>query len=251
MDGDATRICLAPADRWWAEGASRPRRPARGWLARAAFGLVAAAGVVGAAALASAPPGAPPSEAAASPPVESEILNSSLAPAFELDGEGALRPRYEAWVERKSGGRRDAVSVGALAGAAAAVRVEMWRRPAAGIAGSLFVEVAEQAAAAGAAVERWGGSAIAASGQGPVEWAEATLDAGGERRACVGFRLLGRVDGGLRGFACAAKGAKLDGASASCLVDRVALTRAGRKAGFGDVVKETTSRRGACRGALS
>jgi hypothetical protein len=142
------------------------------------------------------------------------------------------------------------LSLGALAGAAPAARIEMWRRPAASAPGSLFVEVAEQAAAAGAAVERWSAGAIAASAQGPVEWAETTLDAGGERRTCVGFRLLGRIDGGLRGFACAAKGAKLDGEAASRLIECVTLTRAGREAGFGDIVKATPGRRAACRGAV-
>jgi hypothetical protein len=250
VDGEAMRIGLEPADRWRTEGASRARRRARSWAARAALGLAAAAGVVGAAAVASAPPSEAPRQAAAAAPAESEVVDSSLAPAFELEGEGAARPRYEARVGRKSGARRDVLSLGAVAGAAPALRLEMWRRPAAGKPGSLFVEVAEQAAAAGAAIERLSASAIAPSAEGPVEWAEATLNAGGERRACVGFRLLGRVDGGLGGFACAAKGAKLDGVAASRLIDCVTLTRAGREAGFGEVVKEATGRRGACRGAV-
>ena len=115
---------------------------------------------------------------------------------------------------------------------------------------SLFVEIAEASAAFGAAVERLGASQMLTSSQGPVEWASLTLADGRAQRGCVGFRLAARADGGLHGVACAAAGAKIDARELSCLLDRLALTRAGREAGLSDIVKGFAVRRPTCRAAI-
>ena len=70
------------------------------------------------------------------------------------------------------------------------------------------------------------------------------------KRTCIGFRLLARADAGLHGVACAAAGAKIDAGALSCLVDRLALTHAGREAGFADILKSPAIRRPTCRAAI-
>ena len=231
-------------------GSARPRRAARAWGARAAFALAAAAAIVGAAVLASAPRrSAIPAVANAVAPTANEVVDAALPPLFGLEGEDAAQARHEARVDRATAARSDAFSLGALDGDKPALRIEMWKRANAA-AESLFVEIAEQAAAAGAAIERWGASQIATTSRGPVEWAEATLRAKGGARSCVGFRLLGRTDGGLRGFVCAASGRRIGAGAARCLVERVAVTRAGREAGFAEMAKGPAMRRAACRAAI-
>ena len=76
------------------------------------------------------------------------------------------------------------------------------------------------------------------------------MASGRAARSCVGFRVVAGSDGGLRGVACAAAGEKIDAAALSCLLDRLALTRAGRDAGFADVVKGAGVRRPACRAPI-
>ena len=114
----------------------------------------------------------------------------------------------------------------------------------------MFVEIAEQSAGFGAVVERLGSSRILAGPHGPVEWAELTLAAGRERRNCVGFRVASRADSRLRGVACAGSGDKIDADGLSCLLDRLALTRAGREAGLADLVKGANAGRPTCRAAI-
>ena len=241
---------FGPFDGYWADEVYEPRRIRRGWGRWAGLGLAAGAALLGVAVLSSAPPVAPrPAPAPAVAPPSSEIVDPTLAPLFSFQTAEGARARYEARTDRATGARRDAYSLGALDGEAAALRVETWKSAGGGAAG-LFVEIAETAAASGAAVERLGVSQFLASSQGPVEWAELTLAGGRGRRACVGFRRLARADGGLRGVACAAVGGKMDAAALSCLLDRLAITRAGREAGFADIVKNAVGRRAACRAAI-
>jgi hypothetical protein len=123
--------------------------------------------------------------------------------------------------------------------------VELWRNDGRRAAISLFVAAAETAAAGGAAVERLGSVQSLASASGPIEWAALTL-AGSGGRGCAAFRLAPRV-GGLRGVVCAASGATVDEAALSCLIERLSLTKAGREAGFADVLKPGPARRATCR----
>lgn len=242
---------LGPFDPYWTDDAAPPGRDWRGWGRRVALGLAAGVGLVGVTVLAPTPFSAP---RPASPPppalVSSEIADPTLAPIFTFETGDGAPGRYEARIDRTTGARRDAYSLGALEGDAPALRVEMWKSAHARSTGSLFVEMAEAAAAFGAAVERLGVSQVGATSQGPLEWAELTLAGARGKRACVGFRLLGRADGGLHGVACAAAGAKIDPGALSCLVDRLALTRAGREAGFGDILKSAAIRRTTCRAAI-
>jgi hypothetical protein len=160
------------------------------------------------------------------------------------------RARYESRIDPASGERRDGLSLGALEGEAPALRVEMWKAKSARAEGSLFVEMAEESAGFGAAVERVGASQRLTTSQGAVEWAELTLAVAQGRRSCVGFRLLSRADAGLRGVACAAAGAKIDAGGLACVLDRLALTRAGREAGFGEIMRGGEGRRPTCRAAI-
>jgi hypothetical protein len=179
-----------------------------------------------------------------------EVVDPTLAPLFTFEiGEGA-RAHYEARIDRATGARRDAYSLGALDGDGPAVRVEMWRDAKERVAESLFVEIAEASAASGVAVERLGATQMLASSRGPVEWANLVLAGGRAQRGCVGFRLAPRADSGLRGVACAGAGAKIDAGALSCLIDRLALTRAGREAGLSDIVKNSAGRRPPCRAPI-
>jgi len=242
---------LGPFDPYWTEEAPRTGGVWRGWGRRVALGLAAGVGVVGVTALAPAPASAPsPTSAPAVAPPSSEIVDPTLSPLFTFATAEGVRARYEARINRTTGARRDAVSLGALDGDAPALRVEMWKDESARAAGSLFVEIAEESAAFGAAVERLGASQILTSSQGPVEWADLTLAGGRGRRTCIGFRFAARADGGLHGVACAASGAKIDAAGLSCLVDRLALTRAGREAGLADILKSAGGRRPTCQAAI-
>ena len=242
---------LGPFDPYWTDDVPRPRRVLRGWGRRVAMGLAAGAGLVGAAVLASAPPSAPnPAPATAVGPPSSETVDPTLAPLFTFETGDGARARYEARIDRAAGARRDAYSLGALDGDAPALRVEMWKSASARAEASLFVEIAEEAAAFGAAVERLGASRFLTGSQGPVEWADLTLASGRAERTCVGFRFVARADRGLHGVACAAAGATVDAAALSCLLDRLALTRAGREAGFAEIVKGGASRRPSCRAAI-
>lgn len=241
---------LGPFDPYSMDAAARPsvgRR--RGLVTRAALGLMAGIGFVGAAAFGAAPPSAPNPKAAPTSASSGEIVDPSLAPLFAFEmGDGA-RARYEARVDRATGARRDGLSVGAFGDATPALRLEMWKDRNARAAG-LFVEIAEQSAGFGAAVVRLGASQIIASSQGPVEWAPVSLSDGRAERGCVGFRLVARAEGGLRGVACAAAGATIEGSDVSCLVDRLTLTRAGREGGFADIMKGEKGRRPSCRAAI-
>ncbi|HYA72036.1 MAG TPA: hypothetical protein VEF36_02650 [Roseiarcus sp.] len=242
---------LGPFDPYWADDAPRPGRDRRGWGRRIALGLAAGAGLVGVTALAPGPSSAPsPASASAPAPASSETVDPALAPLFTFETADGARARYEARIDRARGARRDAYSLGALEGDGPALRVEIWKSASARAPGSLFVEIAEETARFGAAVERLGVSQIATSSQGPVEWADLTLAGARGKRDCVGFRFLGRADGGLHGVACAAAGAKIDAGVLSCLADRLALTRAGREAGLADIVKSAGIRRPSCRAAI-
>jgi hypothetical protein len=239
---------MGPFDPLWTGEARKPS-PLRRFLRRGAALALAAAIAVGAT-LASAPESAPSAVVAVAPPsLSSEVVDSSLAPLFAFPSESP-GARYDARIDRATGARRDVYSLGALDGDAPAMRVEMWKDPSKRTPASLFVEIAEEAAAFGAVVERLGVSQIATSLQGPVEWAELTLAGERPQRSCVGFRLAGRADEGLRGVACAAIGAKIDAGDVACLLDRVALTRAGREAGMPDIIKSAGARRSSCHAAI-
>jgi hypothetical protein len=246
MSDIITNDGLGPFDPYWTDDVPPPRRSRRGWRGRIFLGVTAAAGLVGAALYLSAPsqePTVPPSLGGAA--ALSETVDPNLAPLFTFDAGEGRQAEYEARIVAATGGRRDLYSVGVLGGDAPALRLEVQTRAKAAPSSSLFVEVAEQAAAFGAAVERLEVSHNLATAQGPVEWSELTL--AGLQRSCAGFRLLGRGDIGLRGLACAAPGAKLDAAALSCLIDRIALTQAGRDAGLGGLLKGPDARRPGCR----
>lgn len=236
---------LGPFDPYWTDDVKPPRR-GEGWRRRLVFGLGAALAMVGVAALA---PSRPPAEdsgasvAAASPP--SEAVDVSAAPALALEGVSADQISHETRVDRAGPGRSDTLGVGRLDGLGPALRVEVWRDRGRRAAVSLFVSAAETAAAGGAAVERLGATETLDSASGPIEWAALTL-AGGGGRGCAAFRLAPRV-GGLRGVICAASGAKVDEAALACVIERLSLTKAGREAGFAEVLKPGPARRAACR----
>jgi hypothetical protein len=239
---------LGPFDPYWTDEVKPPRR-GYGWRRRLAFGLGAALAMVGVAALA---PLRSPAESAgtsvvtASPP--SEVVDFSAAPALALEGVSADQISHETRLDRAGPGRSDTLGVGRLDDAGPAVRVELWRDGVRRAAVSLFVAAAETAAAGGAAVERLGATETLASASGPIEWAALTLAGGGDR-GCAAFRLAPRV-GGLRGVICAASGAKVDEAALACVIERLSLTKAGRAAGFADVLKPGPARRAACHTPL-
>jgi len=244
MSGETARG-LGPFDPYWTNDVTPPRRGA-GWRRRIAFGLGAALALIGVAMLA---PLRSPSESAgtsviaASPP--SEIVDLSAAPALTLEGVSADQIRYETRLDRAGPGRSDALAIGRLESAGPALRVEAWRDGGRRPAVSLFVAAAETAATGGAVVARLGATATLASASGPIEWAALTL-AGGVGRSCAAFRLAPRV-GGLRGVVCGATGAAVDEAALACVIERLSLTKAGREAGFAEVLKPGPARRGACR----
>jgi len=236
---------LGPFDPYWTNEVKPPRRGS-GWPRRLIVGLGAALAMIGVAALAPLRPPAEDSGAsvvAASPP--SEVVDLSAAPALALEGVGADQISHETRLDRAGPGRSDALSVGRLEGAGAALRVEAWRDGGRRATVSLFVAAAETAAAGGAAVERLGATKTLASASGPIEWAALTLAGGGDR-GCAVFQLAPRV-GGLRGVVCAASGAAVDEAALTCVIERLSLTKAGREAGLAEVLKPGPARRAACR----
>jgi hypothetical protein len=235
---------LGPFDPYWTADV-KPRRRGAGWPRRLGFGFGAALAMVGVAMLAPSPPAedSGASVVAASPP--SEVVDLSAAPALALEGVGADRISHETRLDRSGPGRSDTLGVGRLDGPGPAMRVELWRERGRRAAVSLFVAAAETAAAGGAAVERLGATETLASASGPIEWAGLTL-AGGDDRGCAAFRLAPRV-GGLRGVICAASGATVDEAALACVIERLSLTKAGREAGFAEVLKPGPARRAACR----
>jgi len=236
---------LGPFDPYWTDEIKPPRRGS-GWPRRLAFGLGAALAIVGVATLA---PLRPPSESAgtsvvaATPP--SEVVDVSAAPALALEGVAADQINHETRVDRAGAGRSETLSVGRVEGPGPALRVELWRDGGRRTAFSLFVAAAETAAAGGAAVERLGATRTLASASGPIEWAGLTLAGGGDR-GCAAFRIAPRV-GGLRGVVCAASGATVDEAALACVIERLSLTKAGREAGFADVLRPGPARRATCR----
>ena len=246
MNGIITQDGLEPFDPYWTDHAPPPRR---GWRGRIVPGLVAAAGLIGAALYLSAPARTPPAhDGAVASPTLSETVDPDLPPLFAFEAPKGARTQYEARVVAATGDRRDLYSAGVLGGDGPALRLEMWIRPKPARLGNLFVEIAEEAAAFGAAVERLEVSRNLTTSQGPVEWSELTL--AGVRRSCVGFRLLGRGAAGLRGVACAAPDTKIDAAALACLIDGVGLTQAGRDAGLGSLLKGADAWRPACRNAI-
>ena len=252
MSEIAAHSGLGPFDPYWTDDAPRPGRDRRGWGRRVALGLAAGVALVGVDGSRS---GAveraePRFRARRRRPCRAK---SSTRPSrrFSL----SKRETAPARVTKRgstsaTGARRDAYSLGALEGDAPALRVEMWKDARARGAGSLFVEIAEETAAFGAAVERLGISQMSTSSQGPVEWADLTLAGGRGNAAASDFVCVARADGGLHGVACAGAGAKIDAGALSCLVDRLALTRAGREAGFERYREERGIRRPSCRAAI-
>jgi hypothetical protein len=246
MNSIITHDGLEPFDPYWTDHAPPPRR---GWRGRIVLGMIAAAGLIGAALYFSEP--AQTLSARDGPlvaPPLSETVDPALPPLFAFEAPKGAQTQYEARVVAATGDRRDLYSLGVLGGDGPALRLEMWTRPKPARLGNLFVEIAEEAAAFGAAVERLEVSRNLTSSQGPVEWSELTL--AGVPRSCVGFRLLGRGAAGLRGVACAAPDAKIDAAALSCLIDNIALTQAGRDAGLSSLLKGADARRPACRNAI-
>jgi hypothetical protein len=239
---------LGPFDPYWTDEVG-PRRRGDGWRRRLVFASAAALALVGVASLA---PLRPPAEsagtsvAAAAPP--SEVVDLSAAPALAFDGVAADQISHETRLDRAGPGRSDTLGVGRLDGDGPALRVELWRDGARRTAVSLFVAAAETAAAGGAAVERLGAAESLASASGPIEWA-ALKFAGDGGRGCAAFRLAAH-GGGLRGVVCAASGAKVDEAALACVIERLSLTKAGRDAGLGEVLKPGPARRAACRSPL-
>jgi hypothetical protein len=237
---------LGPFDPYWTDDVKPPRR-GYGWRRRLVFGSAAALTMVGVASLA--PPLRPPAESAgtsvvaASPP--SEVVDFAATPAIAFDGVSADQISHETRLDRAGPGRSDTLGVGRLEGDGPALRVELWRDGGRRAAVSLFVAAAETAAASGGAVERLGAAETLASASGPIEWAALTLAGGGDR-GCAAFRLAPH-GGGLRGVICAASGAKVDEAALACVIERLSLTKAGREAGLGDVLKPGPARRAACR----
>jgi hypothetical protein len=247
MSGE-TAHGLGPFDPYWTDDVRPPRR-GDGWRRRLVFGAAAALAMVGVASIA--PSRQPPEDAGVSVAEASrpsEVVDVSAAPALALDGVAADEISHETRIDRAGAGRSDALGVGRLDGVGPALRVELWRDGGREAAASLFVAAAEIAAAGGAAVERVGAPETLASASGPIEWAGLTL-AGGRGRGCAAFRLAPR-GGGLRGVVCAAAGAAVDEASLACLIERLSLTKAGREAGFADVLKPGPARRAACRTPL-
>ena len=236
---------LGPFDPYWTDEIKPPRRGS-GWSRRLAFALAAALAMVGLAALA---PVRSPSESAGTSVVAaspaSEVVDLSAAPALALEGVSADKASHETRVDRAGPGRSDTLSVGRVEGSGPALRVEVWRDSGRRSAVTLFVAAAETAAAGGAAVERLGARQTLASASGPIEWAALTLAGGGER-GCAAFQLIRRV-GGFRGVVCAASGATVDEAALACVIERLSLTKAGREAGFADVLQAGSSRRATCR----
>jgi hypothetical protein len=236
---------LGPFDPYWTDQIKPPRRGS-GWPRRLVFGSAAALAMVGVAALA---PLRPPSESAGTtvvaPSPPREAIDVSAAPALALDGVNADKISRETRIDGAGGGRSDTLSVGRVDGPGPALRVELWRDGGRQRAVSLFVAAAETAAAGGAAVERLGATKTLASASGAIEWAALALADGGGR-GCAAFRLAPRV-GGLRGVVCAASGATVDEAALACVIERLSLTKAGREAGFADVLKPGPARGAACR----
>ena len=248
MSGETARG-LGPFDPYWTQDVRPPRRGG-GWRGRLAFGAGAALALVGVAAFA--PASMSPTKdggasvvAAARP---GDVVDPSAQPALTLDDVAADAVSHETRIDRAGRGRSDALSVGRFYGEEPALRVELWRDGGRRAAVSLFVAAAETAAAGGAAVERLGATQDLDSASGPIEWAKLTL-AGGGGRGCAAFRLAAR-EGGLRGVVCAASGATVDERSLACLIERLNLTKAGREAGFADVLKPGPARRGGCRAPL-
>jgi len=249
MDGSATRDGLRPFDPYWTEEVPAPRGLWRGSGRRAALGLAVVMALIGAALVTSPPPTARAIATVAAAQASIERIDPNLEPLFAFDGPEGARTLYEARVDAATGDRRDVYSLGTLDGEASALRIEIWKRAKTESPGSLFVDVAEQAAALGAAVTRSEMPEVLATAEGPVEWAVLSLAGAGASRQCIGFRFVARIDMGLHGLACAAEGGRIDAAALSCLLDRVSLTRAGREAGFDDIVKGAGTRRPGCRAA--
>jgi len=236
---------LGPFDPYWTDDVRPPRR-GYGWRRRLVFAAAAALAMVGVASLAPLRPPAKDSGAsvvAASP--SSEVVDFSAAPAIALEGVSADQVSHETRLDRAGPGRSDTLGVGRLDGPGPAIRIELWRDRGRRATVSLFVAAAETAAAGGAAVERLGATETLDSASGPIEWAALTLAGGGDR-GCAAFRLAPRI-GGLRGVICAASGATVDEAALACVIERLSLTKAGREAGYADVLKPGPARRATCR----
>lgn len=238
---------LGPYDPYWTQDV-RPWRRRDGWRRRVAFAAAAALALVGVVSMAPLRPPAEPGAAGLQASRPNEIVDLSAAPALALEGFAADAIRYESRADRAGSSRSDALSVGDLDGGGAALRAELWRDDGPRAAVSLFVAAAETAAAGGAAVERLGARQALSSASGPIEWAALAL-AGRGPRACAVFRLAAR-GGALRGVVCAASGELVHQASLACLIERLSLTKAGRDAGFGDVLKPGPARRALCRTPL-
>ena len=176
-----------------------------------------------------------------------ELVDAPAQPALSLNGIEAAQVRAEARIDPATGDRTDALSVGALDGGGPGLRLEVRREGAGRAALSLYVATAETAASAGAAIERLGATRNVATVEGPVEWAELTL--AGRARGCAAFRLAPLGAGSMRGVVCGGAGAAIDAAAIACLVEKLSLTKAGREAGYGDLLR-AAPRRAPCRTPL-
>jgi hypothetical protein len=254
MSGVSAQDGLGPFDPYWTRNVPPPRRR-RAWRRRVFFGAAVGAATIGAAMLApSRPRVGMPSTSVAEPGASVaeatralETLDPAAPPVFSLEGLEPNRARYEARVAATGGDRRDALSVGTLEGAAPGLRLEISHESGARAALSLYVAAAETAAAAGAAVDRLGAPQTLVTVDGPLEWAELTL--AGRERGCAAFRLAPRNGAALRGVVCGAAEASLEASAISCLVEKIEITKAGREAGYADLLG-ASSRRAACRTPL-
>jgi hypothetical protein len=243
MSGASAQDGLGPFDPYWTRSVPPPRR-GRAWRRRVLFGVGVVALMIGAAELApSRLPAARPSASVAETSRPIETLDPAAPPAFSLEGLEPSRTHYEARIAAAGGDRRDALSVGTFDGDAPSLRLEVARDSGARAPLSLYVAAAETAAGAGAAVERLGAAQTLVTADGPLEWAALTLV--GRERSCAAFRLAPRNGAALRGVVC---GANVDSAAIACLVEKIEITKAGREAGYADVL--AAPRRAPCRTPL-
>ena len=71
----------------------------------------------------------------------------------------------------------------------------------------------------------------------------------GRARGCAAFRLAPLAPAPCAASSAAVRGAAIDAAAIACLVEKLSLTKAGREAGYGDLLR-AAPRRAPCRTPL-